>query len=50
MSPTLIQEAPPDSTASNAVAAITPADIESCRNIYVALQHELEKVIVGQKT
>jgi MoxR-like ATPase len=49
MSPTLIQEAPPDSPASNAVAAITPADIESCRNIYVALQHELEKVIVGQQ-
>ena len=49
MSPTLIQETITDLPLGKAVAAITPADIESCRSIYAALQQELGKVIVGQQ-
>ena len=49
MSPALNPPLPPASQYPDAVAAITQADIEACRQIYTALQHELGKVIVGQQ-
>jgi MoxR-like ATPase len=46
---TLTHFSSPQEVPSDANIAITPADIETCRQIYSAVQQELGKVIVGQQ-